>query len=216
MRGARPVSETRIVPSDPIASVDGTESEPLVAEANTVGAPPTLAIAASLPGPISGSVSWMSPLMWMGQPGRKLPSLPLTAYTRADWQPVSQHATPLEIIVYVINKKSQNHYAEQVVKMIGAEEKKVGSWSAGTSAVTEWLTGKIGVPENEYHQADGSGMSRDNRASANAFIHLLRYMWKSPWREDFVSSLPYSGDPDSKFGHRLRQAPTVGYRWSID
>jgi D-alanyl-D-alanine carboxypeptidase/D-alanyl-D-alanine-endopeptidase (penicillin-binding protein 4) len=32
-------------------------------------------------------------------------------------------------------------------------------------------------------------------------------MWKSPYREDFVSSLPYSGDPDSKFGHRLKNAP---------
>jgi D-alanyl-D-alanine carboxypeptidase/D-alanyl-D-alanine-endopeptidase (penicillin-binding protein 4) len=126
---------------------------------------------------------------------------------RPDWQPVSQHATPLNILVYVINKKSQNHYAEQVVKMIGAEKRKQGSWAAGTGEVTEWLTTKIGVPDNEYHQADGSGMSRDNRASANAFIHLLRYMWKSPWREDFVSSLPYSGDPDSKFGHRLRQPP---------
>ena len=32
-------------------------------------------------------------------------------------------------------------------------------------------------------------------------------MWKSPYREDFVSSLPYSGDPDAKFGHRLRNPP---------
>jgi D-alanyl-D-alanine carboxypeptidase/D-alanyl-D-alanine-endopeptidase (penicillin-binding protein 4) len=127
--------------------------------------------------------------------------------TRADWTPVAQHATPLNILVYVINKKSQNTYAEQVVKIIGAETKHEGSWTTGTAAVTEWLTGKIGVPENEFHQADGSGMSRDNRASANAFIRLLRYMWNSPWREDFVSSLPYSGDPDSKFGHRLRSAP---------
>lgn len=126
---------------------------------------------------------------------------------RPDWRAVAQHSTPLNVLVYVINKKSQNHYAEEVVKMIGAETKKEGTWAAGTGAVTEWLTTKIGVPANEYHQADGSGMSRENRASANAFIHLLRYMWKSPWREDFVSSLPYSGDPDSKFGHRLRQAP---------
>ena len=73
--------------------------------------------------------------------------------------------------------------------------------------MTEWLTGKLGVAPGEYHQADGSGMSRENRASASAFIHLLREMWKSPWREDFVSSLPYSGDPDAKFGHRLRTAP---------
>lgn len=126
---------------------------------------------------------------------------------RNDWRAVSQHNTPLSVIVYVINKKSQNHYAEELVKILGAEKKKNGSWSEGTSTVTEWLTGKLGVPAGEYHQADGSGMSRDNRASANAFIHLLRYMWKSPYREDFVSSLPYSGDPDSKFGHRLRTAP---------
>jgi D-alanyl-D-alanine carboxypeptidase/D-alanyl-D-alanine-endopeptidase (penicillin-binding protein 4) len=126
---------------------------------------------------------------------------------RPDWRPVAQHSTPLNIIVDVINKKSQNHYAEQLVKIIGAEKKGEGSWKAGPAAVTEWLTGKLGVPPEEYHQADGSGMSRENRASANAFIHLLREMWKSPWREDFVSSLPYSGDPDAKFGHRLRSAP---------
>src|SRR5207237_3379217 len=126
---------------------------------------------------------------------------------RPDWRRVSQHSTPLSVVVYVINKKSQNHYAEQLVKIIGAEKRQEGSWAAGSASVTEWLTKKLGVPENEYSQADGSGMSRNNRASANAFIHLLQYMWKSPSREDFVSSLPYSGDPDSKFGHRLRTAP---------
>jgi serine-type D-Ala-D-Ala carboxypeptidase/endopeptidase (penicillin-binding protein 4) len=127
--------------------------------------------------------------------------------TRPDWRAVAQHSTPLNIIVYVINKKSQNHYAEQLVKIIGAEKKKDGTWTAGTNTVTEWLSGKLSVPPNEFHQADGSGMSRDNRASANAFIHLLRYMWHTPYREDFVSSLPYSGDPDSKFGKRLRTPP---------
>jgi serine-type D-Ala-D-Ala carboxypeptidase/endopeptidase (penicillin-binding protein 4) len=126
---------------------------------------------------------------------------------RPDWRAISQHSTPLTVIVYVINKKSQNHYAEELVKIIGAEKKHNGTWADGTSEVTAWLTGKLGVPADEYHQADGSGMSRDNRASANAFIHLLRYMWGTPYREDFVSSLPYSGDPDSKFGKRLRTPP---------
>ncbi len=126
---------------------------------------------------------------------------------RPDWRPVSQHSTPLNIIIYVINKKSQNHYAEQLVKIIGAEKRHEGTWAAGTAEVTQWLTGKLGVPADEFHQADGSGLSRDNRASANAFIHLLTYMWKSPYRDDFVSSLPYSGDPDAKFGKRLRRPP---------
>jgi D-alanyl-D-alanine carboxypeptidase/D-alanyl-D-alanine-endopeptidase (penicillin-binding protein 4) len=126
---------------------------------------------------------------------------------RTDWRLVSKHATPLSILVYVINKKSQNHYAEQVLKIIGAEERHEGSWEAGTSEVKEWLTTKIGVPANEFYPVDGSGMSRGNRASANAFVSLLRYMWKSSWREEFVSSLPYTGDPESKFGHRLRRPP---------
>jgi serine-type D-Ala-D-Ala carboxypeptidase/endopeptidase (penicillin-binding protein 4) len=126
---------------------------------------------------------------------------------RADWRLVTKHTTPLNILVYVINKKSQNHYAEQVLKMIGAEMRKDGSWAGGNAEVKEWLTTKIGVPANEFHPVDGSGMSRNNRASANAFISLLRYMWKSPWREEFVSSLPYTGDPDSKFGNRLRRPP---------
>jgi len=127
--------------------------------------------------------------------------------TRPEWKAVAQHSTPLAVIVYVINKKSQNHYAEQLLKIVGAEKKGEGSWGAGSVAVTEWLTGKLGVAPQEFHQADGSGMSRENRASASAFIELLRAMWKSPYREDFVSSLPYSGDPDAKFGHRLRGAP---------
>lgn len=126
---------------------------------------------------------------------------------RTDWRLVTSHTTPLNILIYVINKKSQNHYAEQVLKMIGAEVRNEGSWAAGNAEVKEWLTTKIGVPANEFHPVDGSGMSRDNRASANAFITLLRYMWKSPWREEFVSSMPYTGDPDSKFGNRLRQPP---------
>jgi serine-type D-Ala-D-Ala carboxypeptidase/endopeptidase (penicillin-binding protein 4) len=126
---------------------------------------------------------------------------------RADWRLVTKHSTPLSILVYVINKKSQNHYAEQVLKILGAETRHDGSWQAGTAEIKEWLTTKTGVPPGEFFPTDGSGMSRDNRASAYAFVTLLRYMWKSPWREEFVSSLPYSGDPDSKFGNRLKRPP---------
>ena len=126
---------------------------------------------------------------------------------RPGWRALARHTTPLSIIVFVINKKSQNHYAEQLLKIIGAERRGEGSWDAGNAEIKEWLTTKVGVPATEFHPADGSGMSRENRASANAFIQTLRYMWKSPYREDFVSSLPYTGDPDSKFGNRLRNPP---------
>ena len=127
--------------------------------------------------------------------------------SRTDWRNIAKHTTPLSVLVLVTNKKSQNHYAEQILKIIAAETRRNGSWSAGNAVVKDWLTGKVGVSPNEFMPVDGSGMSRQNRASASAFVHLLRYMWKSPWREEFVSSLPYTGDKDSKFGNRLRQPP---------
>jgi D-alanyl-D-alanine carboxypeptidase/D-alanyl-D-alanine-endopeptidase (penicillin-binding protein 4) len=126
---------------------------------------------------------------------------------RTDWRPVAKHSTPMSIIVYVVNKKSQNHYAEQVMKILGAEKKNEGSWRAGGDVMNEWLAAKMKIGPGEFVPVDGSGMSRNNRASAHAFTTLLRYMWSSPHREDFLSSLPYTGDPDSKFGNRLKQPP---------
>lgn len=124
-----------------------------------------------------------------------------------EWKVIGEHKTPIDVVNFVINKKSQNHYAEQLLKTIGAETKKDGSFRGGSAAVTEWLTGKVGVPANEYVQIDGSGMSRFNRASANAFTSLLRYMWKTPHRHDFVSSMPYSGEDESRLRKRLNQPP---------
>lgn len=126
---------------------------------------------------------------------------------RTGWREITAHRTPLSVVNYVINKKSQNHYAEQLLKTIGAEVKNNGSWKGGSAAVTEWLTTKVGVPAAEYQMIDGSGMSKFNRASANAFIQLLRYTWKQPRRREFVSSMPYSGERDSRLRRRLNQPP---------
>ncbi|MHB9001640.1 MAG: D-alanyl-D-alanine carboxypeptidase/D-alanyl-D-alanine endopeptidase [Thermoanaerobaculia bacterium] len=126
---------------------------------------------------------------------------------RTDWQVVAEHRTPLSVVNYVINKKSQNHYAEQLLKAIGAESGKGGSFAGGVDAINEWLTGKVGVPPDQFQMTDGSGMSRFNRVSSGAFIELLRYMWQSPYRREFVSSMPYTGEPDSRLRRRLNQAP---------
>lgn len=127
--------------------------------------------------------------------------------SRPDWRSVTETRTPLLVSNIVINKKSQNHYAEQVLKTIGAEVKKNGSWSGGTAAVTEWLTTKVGVPRDEFEMIDGSGMSRFNRASANSFVTLLNHVWNTPYRREFVSSMPYTGEPDSRLRNRLNQPP---------
>ena len=125
----------------------------------------------------------------------------------ADWNRVSEHKTPLPVVVYVINKVSQNHYAEQLLKTLAAEKAGRGSWPAGAQLVEQWLTTRVRVPPGEFDMIDGSGMSRFNRASSSAFTDLLRYMWSTPSRRDFVSSMPYSGEPDSRLRRRLNQEP---------
>lgn len=126
---------------------------------------------------------------------------------RGDWQAVAEHRTPLSVVNFVINKKSQNHYAEQLLKAIGAETRNEGSFAGGGAAITDWMTKTVGTPAAEFSIVDGSGMSRFNRASSTAFTDILRYMWQSPYRREFVSSMPYSGEPDSRLRRRLNQAP---------
>src|SRR5436305_3078316 len=65
---------------------------------------------------------------------------------RPDWKAVSQHPTPLNAVAYAINKKSQNHYAEELLRIIGAEKKKAGTCPGGTAAVREWRTDKRDGP----------------------------------------------------------------------
>ncbi|HEY0788852.1 MAG TPA: D-alanyl-D-alanine carboxypeptidase/D-alanyl-D-alanine-endopeptidase [Thermoanaerobaculia bacterium] len=124
-----------------------------------------------------------------------------------EWRTVAETTTPLPIVTYVINKKSQNFYAEQLLKTIGAERKGLGSFENGSKAVSEWLVAEVGVDPGEYQQIDGSGMSRFNRASSDSFVKLLRYMWRTPGRAEFVASMPYSGEDDSRLRRRLNKPP---------
>jgi serine-type D-Ala-D-Ala carboxypeptidase/endopeptidase (penicillin-binding protein 4) len=140
---------------------------------------------------------------------RVLGSIQLVANDEGEeWRPVIVHSTPHEIVSFVINKKSQNQYAEQMLKTLGAELRGDGSFGGGGAVIGEWLANQLGIPPDQFAIADGSGMSRQNQASADAFITVLQHMWDSPYRNDFLASMPFSGEVDSRFGRRrLNQAP---------
>ena len=126
---------------------------------------------------------------------------------RQGWKTIAEQSTPLAVVAMVVNKRSQNHYAEQILKTIGAETSGEGSWEAGARATTRWMIDTVGVSADEFSQADGSGLSRSNRTSANAFTRLLRHMWKSQHRWDFLSSMPFNGDRDSRLRRKLNREP---------
>ncbi len=91
------------------------------------------------------------------------------------------HESSLSDILTRIGKNSQNLFAECVLKRIGYEWAKQrgqsdpqGSWTLGSEAIMVLLK-RAGVDTNHLVIADGSGLSRDNRCSANQLTATLRW-----------------------------------------
>ncbi len=100
--------------------------------------------------------------------------------------------TPLLDVLGVMNLRSQNLFAECVLKTLGAVRTGEGSFEAG-AAVTRALAGEIGIPAPELVQIDGSGLSRDNRASPRAFTRLLTHIFETGDPVPFMGTLPAGG-----------------------
>jgi len=95
-------------------------------------------------------------------------------------------------IVKVINKKSQNLYAEQVFKTIGKEIGGKGSIAKATEIVKEFFSG-IGIDPDKLMIYDGSGLSRLNMVTPGQIVTLLTYMSKHKYWKEFYDSLPIAG-----------------------
>jgi D-alanyl-D-alanine carboxypeptidase/D-alanyl-D-alanine-endopeptidase (penicillin-binding protein 4) len=82
---------------------------------------------------------------------------------------------PLSELIKIINKNSQNFYAEQLLKTLGKESSGHGSFSAGLEAVRFFLL-RVGLSESQFHLVDGSGLSEEDRFTAAALVRLLSAM----------------------------------------
>lgn len=125
-----------------------------------------------------------------------------------EWRRAFVHRSDLLTAIEVTNKRSQNFYAESILKLMGARACGDGSWPGGVRAVRETLDA-LGLPEG-YHQVDGSGMSRENRAAPRHFATLLRLMARHRYGREFMRSLPYSGEKDLTWEDRLDKPPYAG------
>lgn len=125
------------------------------------------------------------------------------------WEWTAGYRTDLMTTAEVINKRSQNFFAESLLKLMGAELCGEGSWEAGRRVVEEFLE-SLEIAPDTYQLADGSGMSRHNLFTARQITSLLRYMYFHPRGRDFLLTLPYSGEPGLKWERRLAEAPYRG------
>jgi D-alanyl-D-alanine carboxypeptidase/D-alanyl-D-alanine-endopeptidase (penicillin-binding protein 4) len=125
----------------------------------------------------------------------------------------SVESKTLAEIVYRMNKHSVNIYAELILRTLG---KKFGSEapnenrqlqavrgddSAGASVIKKWLTEKnVAVDEIQIH--DGSGLSRLNFITPEAFGRALVFAAQSNFADVFKDSLPVAAT-DGTLGGRL-------------
>ena len=140
------------------------------------------------------------------------------SYEAPAYRQVATHrSAPLPDVASIINKPSQNLYADLLLKTIGAElpqedsDLEPGSAAMGIEAAMSTFA-RAGVDTSGIRLVDGSGLSRLNLVAPEMTTSLLSFMWTHPderVRDAFYDSLPVAGRSGS-LKHRMRQGRAAG------
>ena len=114
-------------------------------------------------------------------------------------------SAPLSELVRRTNQRSDNFYAEVLLKGLGALNSGLGTTAAGATAASGLLA-PLGVAPAI---ADGSGLARANRVSAADVVALLRTMRATPGAAAFEASLAVAGQSGT-LRRRLRFTNAAG------
>lgn len=113
-----------------------------------------------------------------------------------DYKVVAEHESqPLKSMLPLMNKPSDNMFAECFFKTIGAYTRHVGTNGAlgtGAQAIRAWLV-SIGLNPTQFRQVDGSGLSRQNLVSPMSIVRILKHWTAGKTPDSFVNSLPIAG-----------------------
>ena len=112
----------------------------------------------------------------------------------------SAESPPMERLIRQTNKQSDNFFAEMLLKGLGHDAVGLGTTQAGTQVVASYARG-LGAP---VRLADGSGLSRADRASPRSVVRLLAAMHRSVDYDPFVGSLPIAGQDGTLFDRMRR------------
>ena len=115
---------------------------------------------------------------------------------------VWQRRAPLPRTLEVTNQRSQNLYAESLLKTLGQVRRGEGSWKAGAAELQAFAR-SAGVAEGQVVVSDGSGLSRENRLSARALVTVLQRALRGPHAELYLGTLAVPGE-EGTLRSRLR------------
>jgi len=116
---------------------------------------------------------------------------------------------PFRDWVFPLLNRSQNLYAEMLLKQLGRLYGGAGSWSAGLAVERRFLIDSVRIDSTEFALQDGSGLAGGNLISPLAFTRLLRFMRSHPRAKTFLAGLPRAGTVGSLHS-RFLQTPLAG------
>jgi serine-type D-Ala-D-Ala carboxypeptidase/endopeptidase (penicillin-binding protein 4) len=104
---------------------------------------------------------------------------------------------PFREWVFPILNRSQNWFAEMVLKQLGRRFGRSGSWDEGLAVERRFLIDSVRVDSTEFRLQDGSGLSSGNLVTPLAFTRILRFIRSHPRAQTFMAGLPQSGNVGS-------------------
>lgn len=121
--------------------------------------------------------------------------------TRAEVKPVYDEkklvtvttSPKLKDIVYIINKRSNNLYTEQILRTIALRKTPSSTTESGTAFLLAHLK-ENNIPVDGVELYDGCGLSRTNMITARSMVELLIYNTRQKYFDAFYSSLGIAGD----------------------
>ena len=116
----------------------------------------------------------------------------------------------LSQLVYWLNHKSINLYAEQLLKTIAWKAGKKPSTNNGVEVEQEFWKAR-GIDPNSLNIVDGSGLSPGDRVTTLTLATILQSAKKEAWFSDFYDSLPIYNDMHMKSGSILNVLTYAGY-----
>lgn len=117
----------------------------------------------------------------------------------------------LSKIIYWLNQKSINLYAEQLLKTIAWKSGKQPSTDNGVEVEQDFWS-KRGIDPHALNVADGSGLSPGDRVTTLTMATVLRSAKGTDWYSDFYESLPVYNDMKMKSGSILNVLTYAGYQ----
>ena len=114
----------------------------------------------------------------------------------------SVESPPMARLVKLTNKPSDNFFAETLVKDLALQARGRGT-TAGGARIAAAFARRVG---SGAKLADGSGLSRSNRASPYRVVRLLSALTRRDEYDAFLASLPIAGSDGTLYDRMQRGA----------